>query len=727
MAFIHYQQLNNSDCGPTCLRMVSKFYGKYYSTETLRFLINTAKDGVSMLGISRTAEKIGFRTRGCQIPFDLLMEVPLPAILHWNQNHFVVIYDITKSKIKIADPAKGLITLSRQDFEKKWISNVDEDGKPIGTALLLEPSPLFYETTGEQQNRLDWFIFIQYFKQNKSQIFRIFWGLLISFLIQLIFPFLAQSMVDNGIYAKNLNFIVIILIAQLTLTATNTIVSFISSRIQIRISNIINISILSDFWIKLTRLPISYFETHRVGDIFQRLGDNRTIQAFITGVAMNTIFSIVNLLVYSFILISYSPKLFLIFACGNLLYFCWIRAFLPIRRKMNYQQFYLSAQENNSTIQMVQGMQEMRLNNAEQVKRWEWENIQAQVFKLNFKSLNYGQWQSAGALLINQSKDLIITFVVAKLVVDGQLTFGTMIAVQYIIGQLGGPISHAVGLIQGFQDAKISLERLNEIHNTADEEPVESIFESKLNEKMDIEIKNLNFTYPGQSVNVLKNINLVVPENKVTAIVGMSGSGKTTLLKILMKIFTAYEGEIVIGGKRFNLISPSFWRSQFGAVMQEGFIFNDTILNNIIIGDELLDEKRLHRSTVSANIDSYIDNLPNSWRTKIGSDGIGMSQGQKQRLLIARALYKDPKFLFFDEATNALDANNEKEIIENLYKIFKDKTVIVIAHRLSTVKNADNIVVMKNGEIVEQGTHAGLISQKKEYYELVKNQLELGD
>lgn len=723
--FTYYKQLNSNDCGPTCLRMVAKYYGRYYSAEALRAMMSTSKDGASLLSLSRASEKLGFRSRGCQISAKILEEIPLPAILHWNQNHFVVLQS-TDDEYTVADPAVGSISYDKDEFLSQWISNVNESGERVGTVLILEPSPLFYEEPGEKPKNLNWSIYLQYFAQNISQINRIFMALGISFLIQLIFPFLAQSMVDNGINAKNLNFITLILIAQLVLTLTSTIIGFISNRIQIRITNIINISILSDFWIKLTRLPLSFFDNHRAGDIIQRLGDNKTVQSFITNFAMNTIYSVVNFCVYSIILISYNGTLFLIFIVGNTLYVVWVRLFLPFRRKLNYQGFNLSTAENNSTIQLVYGMQELRLNNAEQSKRWEWEDIQARIFKLSIKNLNYNQWQSAGALFINQGKDIVITYMVARLVVEGNMTFGGMIAIQYIIGQLGGPISNLVGLIQSYQDASISLERLNEIHSAADEEPKDVLFQNDLSDKKGIEIKNLHFTYPGQDTAVLKNINMVIAEQKTTAIVGMSGSGKTTLLKILMKILPDYKGEINVGERNFKMISPFYWRSLFGSVMQEGYIFDDTIAKNISLSDEVINHQQLIQATKMANIYSFIDGLPNGWNTVVGALGVGLSQGQRQRLLIARALYKKPEFLFFDEATNALDANNEKEIIENLYSFFVNKTVIVVAHRLSTVKNADQIFVMKNGEIAEQGNHNSLVALKGEYFELVRNQLELG-
>ena len=734
------------DCGPTCLRMVAKHYGRHYNTDTLRQKAGFTKRGVSLLGISETAEKLGFRSRGVKLTFDQLKEIELPCILHWNQNHFVVLLSFSGKRrgrgirLKVADPAKGILIYSKEEFMSHWISSETEENEPTGLALLLEPTPAFYEEEGEKEHKLNWKLVLQYLAQSKRQIAQVFIALIITSLIQLIFPFLTQSIVDTGINGQNLQYVTIILIAQLMLTFSRTIVDFIRSRLLLRISNILNLQILSDFWIKLTKLPVSYFDVHQTGDTLQRLGDHRQIQNFLTGTALNTLFSLFNFVVYAVVLVIYSVQLFFIFLIGSAIYFTWIQFFLKIRRKINYQTFYLSAKENNATLQLVQGMQEIRLNNAEKQKRWYWENIQAAVFKLNFKNLNYNQWQQAGATLINGTQDIAITFIVAKLVIDGQLTLGAMLAVQYIIGQLSGPINQWVGFVQSAQDAKISMERLNEIHQLDDEEDPKKVYNTQLPENKSILFKNVSFAYPGAGNEpVLKDIHLHVPEGKVTAIVGVSGSGKTTLLKLLLKIYTQYEGEIRIGGSllspkigegpgvRFENISPSYWRQKCGAVMQDGFIFNDTIAKNIAVGEEMIQQSRLMSSCETANILDFIEGLPNGFYTELGAEGTGLSQGQKQRLLIARAVYKDPDYLFFDEATKSLDANNEKEIVENLNTFFEGKTVIVVAHRLSTVKNADKIVVLHQGEIAEEGTHKELTARRGKYYELVKNQLELGN
>ncbi len=766
-----YKQYDSMDCGPTCLRMVAKHYKRNFTSEQLREKAQIGKEGVNLLGISEAAEAIGFKSRGIKISFDELIEhAAKPAILHWKQNHFVVLTPKAKqSKITIADPAKGIITYTKKEFLQHWTSTTDGE-ENFGIALLLEPTPLLYEQQDEKENKVGWGMLVGYMRQQKKLIAQLFMGLLVGSLLQLIFPFLTQSIVDIGINTHNLQFIYIILLAQFMLFFGRTTVDFIRSRILLHISTKINVSILSDFWIKLMKLPLSYFDTKLTGDILQRIGDNRRIESFLTGAALNTFFSLFNLVVFSFVLLQYNINVFFIFIAGSILYFFWIKIFLQFRRTLDYKRFAVASKENSATMQLIHGMQEIKLNNAEHLRRWEWEGLQASLFKLSFKSLSLNQNQQAGAFFINEGKNILITFFVAKSVLEGQLTLGAMLAVQYIIGQLNGPVEQLIGFTQQAQDARISLERLNEIHQVEDEEPKDKQFVTHLPPDKSISINNLSFTYAGAGNEpVLRNINLHIPEGKITAIVGMSGSGKTTLLKLLLKFYESYKGEIRIGalpltplhvvergnniapyngtmnsssplsfgegqGVRLQSISPRFWRSQCGSVMQDGYIFSDTIAKNIAVSDATPDyEKLLHACTV-ANILSFIESLPLGFNTKIGAEGNGISQGQKQRIFIARVVYKNPEYIFFDEATNSLDANNEKVIMENLDGFFKDKaadgknkTVVVVAHRLSTVKNAGNIIVLQNGVIAEQGNHSELTNKKGFYYELVKNQLELGN
>lgn len=735
------------DCGPTCLKMVASYYGRTVSINTLRKYASYASDGVSLLGIAEAAEKIGFRCNGSMLTYEQLQtNAQLPCIVHWGQYHFVVVVKARrKGEVTIADPAAGIIKLSRKDFEAKWLSTAEDD-EQLGVTLLLEPTPSFYNEPNEKETDMGWGMLYKYLWNYKKYLLQLVLSLLIGSMLQLILPFLTQSIVDTGINTNNLQFIYIVLAAQMMLLMGRTLVDFIRSRLLLFISTHINISILSDFWMKLLKLPLSFFDTKRTGDILQRIGDHHRIEQFLTGSTLSTLFSLFNLVVFSIVLLIYSWVVFFIFAIGSICYFLWIRLFLKYRRKLDYKRFDAAAKENSATLQLIYGMQEIKLNNAGRVFRWQWEGLQAVLFKLGFKNLSLSQAQQAGALFFNESKNIVITFFVAKAVLDGQLTLGAMLAIQYIIGQLNSPIEQLINFAQQAQDAKISLERLNEIHQLEDEEPTYSglpgeVYEERLHylpEVKSILFSNLSFTYTGVGNEpVLQDINFLIPEGKVTAIVGVSGSGKTTLLKLLLRFYEHYQGEIRVGvsahhrmeegiGVRLNTISPSFWHSQCASVMQDGYIFSESIAKNIAIADETPDYARLVHACKVANILRFVESLPLGFNTKIGTEGKGISAGQKQRILIARAVYKNPQYLFLDEATNALDANNEKAIMENLQEFFKGRTVVVVAHRLSTVKNANNIIVLQDGVVVEEGTHEQLAGKTGYYYRLVKNQLELG-
>lgn len=730
--FPFYKQLNAMDCGPACLRMVARFHGKHYNTDTLRQFAGYSREGVSLLGISEAAEKIGFRTRGVQISFDqLVRDAPTPAILHWDHHHYIVFideYGWRKKKVKIADPDKGIVTYSKDEFLRGWITRKGVNGNYVGTALLFEPTPEFFQQAGDKEEKLPWGWVFQYLRRSRWLITQVFIALLVSSLFQLILPFLTQSIVDAGISARNQQFIAVVLVAQLVLLASRSLVDFIRGQLLLRISAHINLSILSDFWMKLFRLPVSYFDTRYAGDTLQRIDDHSVIQSFLTGTALNTVFSVFNFIVFAGVLAYYNTTIFFVFLSGSILYFLWIIFFLRVRRKINYQNFHLNSKGATMTLELIQGMHEIKLNGAERMKRWEWENIQATLFRLGFRSLNYNQIQQAGALLIDQGKDLFISFLAAKMVIDGQLTLGMMLAMQYIIGQLNGPVQQFISLMQTGQDAKISMERLNEVRSLQDEEDRHATYISHLASDRSIHVSGLSFAYPGSpDALVFDRISFDIPQGKVTAIVGVSGSGKTTLLKLLLKFYHQYGGDIRVGESNFRYLSAQFWRSQCGAVLQDGFLFGDTIVSNIALGDENPDPLRLIKACRMANILPFVESLPNGFNTRLGADGVGVSQGQRQRILIARAVYKDPQYLFFDEATNALDANNERAIVENLQTFFEGRTVVVVAHRLSTVKNADKIIVLEKGRIVEEGNHETLVRLKGKYFELVKNQLELGN
>lgn len=728
MGFPFYKQPDSMDCGPTCLRMIAKYYGKHYTLPYLRNLALLSREGVSLLGISKAAEQIGLRTLGVKVTdLQLYEEAPLPCIAHWKQNHFVVVHKITRNHVYVADPGNGLIRYNKQEFLSAWASD-SLNGHPAGILLLLETTPAFYEREdeGDAQKRT-WGVLFRYVWQYKAYFLQLLLGLLIGSGLQLIFPFVTQSVVDVGISGKDVHFVYLMLIAQLVLFGSRTIVEALRAWIMLHISTRINISIISDFLIKLMRLPIRFFDTKNMGDIMQRIGDHSRIEHFLTGQTFNTLFSLFNLLVFSTVLLLYSSTLFIVFFIGSIIYVLWIVMFMKYRKALDMKNFALMSQNQNNLYQLITGMQEIKMNNLETQKRWEWERIQARLFKQNVKRLTLDQIQQIGSGFLNEGKNIFITFITVQEVMQGSITLGMMMSVSYIIGQMNSPIIQFISFLQSAQDAQISMERMSEIHNQPDEEPENQMSISILPENGDINLQNVRFSYPGpEDIPVIKDLDLHIPKGKITAIVGTSGSGKTTLLKLLLKSYPPTKGKVMIGGMDLAYLHSALWRDQCGVVMQEGFIFSDTIANNIAL-KEPVDTNQLLHAVKTANIQEHIESLPLGYNTKIGAEGMGLSQGQKQRLLIARAVYKNPQYLFFDEATNALDANNEHIIMHNLSQFFQGRTVVVVAHRLSTVKNADQIIVLEKGKIIEVGNHASLIAQKGSYFELVKNQLELGD
>jgi ATP-binding cassette subfamily B protein len=718
--------------------MIAKYYGRNYTQQTLREKSYITREGVSLLGVSDAAESIGFRTVMTRISFEQLAEgAQLPCILHWNQNHFVVCYGMKKRKkrsaagydyiLKIADPAGRKYSLNKEEFCRCWISTVDA-GKETGVVLILAPTPEFYTADDDEQNgKKNLLYYLHYLKPYKSQYSQLILSMLVGSVLALIFPFLTQAIVDQGIGNHNLGLITLIFIAQLVLTLTQMAIGFIRSWITLHTNTRISISLISDFLAKLMKLPLRFFDAKNIGDIMQRIGDHSRIQSFLSVTTLTTVFSFFNFFIFAFILAYYNLAILGIFVLGNSLYIAWILAFMKWRRKLDYARFTQSSVNQSNLVQLITGMQEIKLNNSEKQKRWIWEKIQIKLFKLSIKGTALGQYQELGSTFFSQGTSLIISFLAAKAVLDGNMTLGMMMSVSYIIGQMSGPIGQVIGFAQSFQDAKISLERLNEIHNKDDEEQTIENKVDVIPEGKSVLIENLSFNYDGAEWDyVLNDLNVQIPRGKVTAIVGASGSGKTTLVKLLLGFYEPIKGSMKIGDTLLGDINPHLWRQSCGAVMQDGFIFSDTIANNIAVGEETVDKKRLLHAVTIANIKDFIESLPLKYNTKIGMEGNGISQGQRQRLLIARAVYKNPEFLFFDEATNALDANNEKVIMENLNAFYEGKTVVIVAHRLSTVQNADNIIVLEHGRIIEQGTHQALTLQKGAYYTLVKNQLELG-
>lgn len=723
------------DCGPTCLKMIASYYGKDYSLELLRDYCFIDRKGVSLMGISRAAEKIGFKTIGGRLTAEkLIKKAPLPCIIHWNQEHFVVLYNIkarkTKATFCIADPGKGLLKYSQEEFMDHWIS-ARTNGEEKGIALLLEPTTLFYDQEGDSKddpkNRIKFLS--KYFLAHKKFFGQLMLGLFIGSLLQLVFPFLTQAIVDTGIANQNISFIWLVLLAQLMLLLGRTSIDFIRRRILLHISARINISLISDFFIKLMKLPMSFFDTKLLGDLLQRIEDHSRIERFLTAQTLNLLFSLFSFIVFGIVLLIYNIKIFTVFIVGSVIYAIWIRFFLKRRRTLDYKYFEQQALNRSKVYQLINGMQEIKLQGCEQRKRWEWEDVQADLFDVNLQSLSLQQTQEAGSLSINEVKNILITVLAATAVIHGELTLGMMLSVQYIIGQLNAPVEQIMNFIYQWQDVSISLDRMNEIHEQKNEENENKAIAS-FPDKADktICIQQVVFQYGGPyAKKVLNNVSMEIPEGKVTAIVGASGSGKTTLIKLLLGHYYPVEGKITVGGQPLDNFNLTWWRNQCGAVMQDGFVFSESIARNIAVSDEEIDIDRLQHAARVANIDEFITQLPLSYNTVVGQEGQGISQGQRQRLLIARAVYRNSHFLFFDEATNALDANNEKTILENLSEFYEGKTVIVVAHRLSTVKNADQIIVLDNGEIVEQGNHESLTRMKGKYFQLVKNQLELGN
>lgn len=685
------------------------------------------------MGLSDAAGTIGFKTMGLRITLDQLVnDVPLPCILYWKQNHFVVCYGIKKRRghyhFLIADPAKQPISYAEEELKKSWLS-MENAGCEVGVALALEPTIDFLEYEDELENnghKLSFFI--KYLTPYKKQLLQLMLGILLVSLLQLILPFLTQVLVDVGIRNGNLNFITLVLVAQVIISISQLSVEFIRSWILLHVNTRISITLISDFLIKLMKLPLHFFDTKLLGDLMQRIRDHNRIRSFLMGSSITTLFSFVNFFIFAFVLAYYNLTVLGIFLLGNTLYVCWILVFMKYRRELDIRRFAQAAGEQSNLIQIVTAMQEIKLNNCETQKRWQWERIQVRLFKISIKGLALGQIQQVGSIFFNQTTNIVISFIAAKAVIDGQMTLGMMMSLTYIIGQLSSPVSSFIGFAQQFQDAKISLERLNEIHGRKDEEQDISSKLTVLPEKGDIRIENVSFSYDGANRDyVLDDVSLHIPQHKMTAIVGASGSGKTTLIKLMLGFYTPNKGAIKIQDTPLENINPHLWRARTGSVMQDGFIFSETIAQNIAVGEEQIDIERLRHAVTIANIRDFIDSLPLGYNTKIGMEGNGISQGQRQRILIARAVYKNPDYLFFDEATNALDANNEREIMEHLHEFYKGKTVVVVAHRLSTVRDADNIIVLDKGKIAEEGTHKELVERKGLYYRLVKNQLELGN
>jgi ATP-binding cassette subfamily B protein len=730
--FPFFQQLDQMDCGPTCLRMIAKYYGKVFSAQSLRQKCYIGREGASMLSIADAAESLGLRPLTVNVTIQTLsQEVPLPCIAHWRQRHYVVVYKVKRKYVYVADPGFGRIRYTQAQFMEGWLQNTRQHTEAEGLLMLLEPTPEFFLTEDSpKQSGLGLRFLAPYFRPYKKYLIQLLLGLFVGSIVQLVFPLLTQTVVDYGINNQNISFITLILAAQLMLFFSQTLVEFIRSWLLLHMGSRINISIISDFLFKVMRLPISFFNSKETADILQRIQDHERIGTFLSATTLTVAFSIFNLVILSTVLGYYSLTILWFFLVGTAIYIAWVLAFMKKRAELDYRRFDQQSENRSNILQLIYGMEEIKLNNSERRRRWEWESIQIKLFKISVKGLALEQAQSLGASFINQLKNILITYIAAKAVIEGRMTLGMMLAAEYMLGQLNGPIHGFISFVQTTQNARISLERLGEVHDNPDEEDRFDTKITTLPHKHAIRIsENMSFRYgSAKSALVLDQINLEIPEGKITAIVGASGSGKTTLLKLLLKFYAPTQGKISIGHSNLQEISVRTWRDSCGVVMQNGFIFADTISRNITesSSDGLIDRERLLLAARIANLEEFIDGLPLGYNTRVSLGGVSLSGGEKQRLLIARAVYKNPAYLFFDEATSSLDANNEKVIMHNLQEFQKGKTSIVIAHRLSTVKNADQIVVLDRGRIIELGTHEELTKVRGAYFILVKNQLELG-
>lgn len=711
------------DCGATCLRMIAKHHGRVYSLHYLRELTFIGKQGVSLLEISDAAEHIGFQTLAVETNYEQLSSViPLPCIAHWKNDHFVVVYRVDKGHVWVADPANAKYKLTRQEFLQRWAP----DGSDQGVLLLLQTAPEFFKHQGEEVDKGRFSYILNYFGQYRGLITQLFFGLLLGSILQVLFPFMLKGVVDVGISTNDLNFINLILIAQLMIYGTQIGVEYVRSWILLHVGIRVNISLISDYLIKLTRLPLRFFDSRLAGDLIQRVNDHERVQRFLSSTSLLSFFSLVNLVAFALVLLTWNLTVFFIYVGGAVLNFSWVLLFSRWRRDLDYKRFDQSAENQTNLMEMIYGMQDIKMFNAEKQKRWAWERIQSQLFRTSMGNLRLTQFQKTGALAINELKNLLIVYFVARAVIQTEMTLGMLVATQYIIGQLNSQVSQLLEFMFSYHEAGISLARMNEIHTRSDEEnPEEKI--TILPEYGNITLENVSFQYSGpNSPTVLRNINLQIPKGKVTAIVGRSGSGKTTLLKLLLHFYAPSEGVLRVGDINLASLSNALWRQKCGAVLQDGFIFSDTIARNIALGAEIIDKAKLITAVKVANIQSFIESLDLGYNTPVGQNGMGLSQGQKQRILIARAVYKSPDYLFFDEATTALDSFNEMIIMENLLEHFANKTIVLVAHRLSTIKHADNIIVIEDGELVEQGSHEELTYSRKAYFQLVRNQMELG-
>lgn len=720
--FRSMRQHDAMDCGPTCLRMIARHHGRDWSLATLRERCEAARDGVSLEGIAAAAESIGMRSLAVMLDYEQLVgTVPLPCIIHWDQNHFLVIVTGDERRVRVADPARGMMVWERQEFLRHWSAN---DGR--GIALLLEPTPEFFAQDGERHEAGGLAALLPFLGPHRRLITQLVLGMTVASLLGLVFPFLTQALVDVGIGVQDIGFVYAVLLAQLLLFAGRTAIELIRSWILLHVGQRVNISMLTSFLTRLLRLPMSFFDTRTIGDVLQRVDDHRRIEFFLTAGTLEILFSFVNVLAFALVIAAYSPLILAVFLGGTALATGWILALMGRRRQLDQQHFGERTASQNALVELVDGIAEIKLNGCERRKRWGWEEIQVRLFRINERRLALAQLQSAGSMAINEGKNIFITFLAAREVIAGNMTLGMMLALSWVLGQVAGPLERTLTFVASAQDAKLSLERLDEIHRLPEEQPASAPRLREIGRARALHVERVSFRYPGSDQWVLHEVDLAILAGKTTAIVGASGSGKTTLLKLLLGFYPVDAGRLRVGALNIDNLDLAFWRRQCGVVMQDGHIFADSIAGNVAVGDERVDIPRLLDALETANLREFVERLPLAWETRIGRDGLGLSQGQRQRILIARAVYANPEFLFFDEATSALDATNEREIMDKLDEFQRGRTCVIIAHRLSTVRKADQIVVLDRGVVVERGTHHELTALRGAYYRLVKDQLELG-
>lgn len=727
MKLRYTRQFDQMDCGPACIRMVASAFGKEYPLSYLRTLAHLTREGVSVAGIRDALREIGMESGTFELTLEQLRtRCPLPAILHWEQNHFVVLYDVKRSrwrgrwKYYVANPAYGKHAFSEESFAHFWLNG------ERGVAVAVDPTQAFYDKKPVKEKHSFVRFARKYVWPFRWEMSQSAFGMLFGILLSLVTPFLTQAMVDDGIGLRDMGLIVSIMMAQIFIFVGTFSMGLISSWVSLYMTTRINIHILSDYLTKLLHLPMTFFETKSVGDYQQRLGDHGRLQSFVTYSTLQTFFSLVSAPFYLAIIGWYSPVILVAYLFLTGLSTAWMTYFFRRRKALDYEQFKISAENQNKQYELMSGITDIKLNAYEDYKLDEWRELQERQYRMSQKTLKLGQIQSTGFTVIGQLRNIFITCWIAAEVVDGNLTLGMMMSISTIIGQVNGPLSQLIGFLQQFQDAKISLERSEEVHLCKDED-------SRLQTAvpaaapLDIEVRHLTFSYTGRiGQPALEDVSFTIPAGRMTAIVGESGSGKTTLMKLLLKFYAPTGGDILLGGRPLADYTAKSMRQASGIVMQDNFIFSDTVRRNILLG-EPEDNARLARAVEMACLTDYVEKQPLGLETKVGSEGISVSGGEKQRMMIARAIYKDPQYLMLDEATSSLDAENERRITETLDRHFRGRTRIVIAHRLSTVKNADQIVVLRKGRVVECGTHAELVAQRGYYYELIQNQLELAE